>query len=93
MIQGIQGDPKIRSDFVYDKRLQRYGLSKFCRTAHLHKAVRTGANCNCEMTVGIARVDIWEAKLGSFKLRAAVQKLSADKAFLREKFDVSFRWS
>ena len=59
----------------------------------MHKAVRTGANCECKMTVGIARVDIWEAKLGLFELRAAVQKLSADKAFQREKFDVSFRWS
>ena len=50
----------------------------------MHKAVRTGANCNYEMTVGIARVDIWEAKLGLFELRAAVQKLLADKAFRRE---------
>ena len=41
----------------------------------MHKAVRTGANCNYEMTVGIARVDIREAKLGLFELRAAVQKL------------------
>ena len=46
-------------------------------------------NRNCKMTVGIARVDIWEAKLGSLKLQAAVQEILAIKAFRREQFDVS----
>ena len=45
------------------------------------------------MTVGIARVDSWEAKLGILELGVAVQELSAIREFQRERFDVSLLWS
>ena len=76
-----------------DKRFRSYKplkIKSLAGVAHLHIVVR---NRNCKMTVGIARVDSWKAKLGILELGVAVQELSAIREFQRERFDVSLRWS
>ena len=61
-----------KESLLSDERFRSYKPLKFpslAGVAHLHIVVR---NRDCKMTVGIARVDIWEAKLGIFELRGAV---------------------
>ena len=81
------GEESLLSDQGF-RRYEPFEIQSLAGVAHLHIVVR---NCNCEMTIGIARFIIWEAKLGRLRLRAMVQKLLAKEAFQRERFCVSFR--
>ena len=50
-----------------------------CWAAHLHKVVKAVPNLTCEMTNGIAGLDLWEAKPIGFSLGVTVRKLRAIK--------------